>query len=134
MILSFKKQFTELIVKRDKIHTIREDPTNRWKAGNKIHFATGVRTKHYNQFAAGKCHSVQYITILWEDRPVVYIGDSEDSIMPFYFKNDDVTYGAGQMLALVKNDGFASLKDFFEWFSKDIWAWKIIHWTDLKYD
>lgn len=47
MILSFKEQFIPKILDGTKIHTIREDKKNRWEAGKKIHFATGVRTKNY---------------------------------------------------------------------------------------
>lgn len=58
MILSFKKQFSEPILKGTKIHTIREDKPNRWKPGNKIHFANGVRTQNYNCFKESVCISV----------------------------------------------------------------------------
>lgn len=43
MILSFKKQFLDPIITGSKIHTIRADKPNRWKPGNKIHFATGEK-------------------------------------------------------------------------------------------
>jgi hypothetical protein len=33
---------------------------------------------------------------------------------------------------LARNDGFATVKDFFEWFSED-YTGKIIHWTELRY-
>ena len=64
MILGFKKQFPPMILVGTKIHTIREDKHDRWKAGNKIHFATGIRTKNYNQFYSGVCKSVQAITLV----------------------------------------------------------------------
>jgi len=72
MILGFKTIFpwgqvnffeekikASLIIKFDgiiiipKIHTIRKG--NRWRAGVKIHFATGVRSKGYRQFAEAVC-------------------------------------------------------------------------------
>ena len=34
-----------------KLHTIRDDPHNRWKPGMKIHFATGVRSPRRDDFA-----------------------------------------------------------------------------------
>ena len=47
-----------------KLHTIREDKTNRWKAGNDIHFVINNRTKDRFQFAPiVKCKSVQNIEI-----------------------------------------------------------------------
>ena len=54
-----------------KLHTIRLDPHNRWKAGRSIQMAYGVRTKNYNNFNKGipeleTCVSVQNIEIVWE--------------------------------------------------------------------
>lgn len=127
MILSFKKQFHKKIIDGEKIHTIREDPTNRWKAGMKIHFATGVRTKKYKQFSKGECSGTERIQIVWNsDGPVVFIGEGD---LSFYQKG----FNDRGMLELVKNDGFKSIDDFFEWFDKDFEG-KIIHWTGLLYD
>jgi len=58
MILGFKTKtkdgrytnFVEKIEKGEKIHTIREDKLNRWRAGRIIHAAVGVRTNEYRQF------------------------------------------------------------------------------------
>ena len=63
MILSFNKKFKVPIETGTKIHTIRLDKPNRWRAGKTIHFATGVRTKNYDNFKVGRCLSFQYITI-----------------------------------------------------------------------
>jgi hypothetical protein len=65
MVLGFKKQFEEPIIKGDKIHTIRLDKGDRWKEGNSIQFATGVRTSDYNEFKTGTCFSIQEIEISW---------------------------------------------------------------------
>ena len=64
MILSFKPQFNDKIIKGIKIHTIREDKHNRWKPGRTIQFANGIRTKNYKQFFEGECKSIQPIKIL----------------------------------------------------------------------
>ena len=37
-----------------------------------------------------------------------------------------------QIEKLALNDGFDSVKDFFNWFSEDF-VGKIIHWTDARY-
>ncbi|MBE7411382.1 MAG: hypothetical protein HS129_04840 [Leptospiraceae bacterium] len=63
MILGFKQQFIRPILDGTKIHTIREDVHNRWHVGNKIHFATGVRTKNYKQFLEKFCTGTQTIKI-----------------------------------------------------------------------
>jgi len=49
MILGFKTKFTDKILNGSKIHTIRKDSKNRWKVGNTIHFANGIRTKNNNE-------------------------------------------------------------------------------------
>ena len=76
MILGFKTHYTEWMIKKGwhtffdekikigkKIHSIREDKHNRWAVGRIIHFATGVRTKSYEQFHEDVCKSIQYIWI-----------------------------------------------------------------------
>jgi len=123
-----------------KHHTIREDPHCRWRPGRRIHPVINNRTPQRFQFAPViKCQSVQSITILYNDgNPAVYLGDTCESGMPFYFKDFDeedgqyICYGENQMLKLANNDGFDSIDDFFAYFHKDF-SGKIIHWTNLKY-
>lgn len=107
-----------------KLHTIREDKNGRWKAGNIIHFATGVRTKSYNCFLFGTCVSVQEIRIEWTGRVLIISVDGVENYI-----NEDV---------LIKNDGFDNKQDFLDWFGfqpmkPDLFEGKLIHWTDLKY-
>jgi len=123
-----------------KLHTIREDPHCRWRPGRRIHPVINNRSPNRFQFAPViKCQSVQSITILYNDgNPAVYLGDTCESGMPFYFKDFDeedgqyICYGENQMLQLAQNDGFDSIADFFAYFHKDF-SGKIIHWTNLKY-
>lgn len=103
-----------------KKHTIRKDTSNRWKAGNDIHFSINVRTKNQFQFApVVKCVSVQKIEIEYENIGVIVLVDDK----PLTTK---------QVLELAINDGFNSIEEFFEYFNKDFTG-KIIHWTNLKY-
>lgn len=121
MILSFKKEFEPLITSGSKIHTIREDKPNRWKKDRCIHFATGVRTKHYNQFKKGVCVSVQDIEVLPSknvDEFTIYIDGNRACLT--------------QMVTLAKNDGFKNLHEFSRFF-KDGVKGKIIHWTNHNY-
>lgn len=133
MILSFKNQFPDKIIDGIKIHSIREDPGARWKAGRKIHMATGVRTKNYFCFMEDVCWGVQPIevkheifhceiieTLVWVDRLIIYHRSYEK-------ENGVVT-----MEKLAKNDGFDSVDDFFKWFDSDFQG-QIIHWTDFRY-
>lgn len=124
MILSFKKQFIERIIRGSKIHTIRLDPHNRWKVDNKIHFATGIRTKKYNQFFEGECKSIQKIKIIYKN------GKHNHSMPSIYV--DNKLLKISEMIKLAHNDGFDLLYQFIEWFNKDFEG-KIIHWTNFKY-
>ena len=129
MVLGFKKtmeapsgrkvptNFQDKIQKGIKLHTVREDRTGRWKAGMKIHFATGVRQTNYNCFKEGVCKSVQDIMIQGYR---VYIDGRK-------LASDELEYFAN-------NDGFDTLEEFWDWFIPYTpFVGKIIHWTDLKY-
>lgn len=137
MILGFKKQFTKKILNRTKIHTIREDKSNRWKVGNKIHFANGIRTKNYEQFKSGICKGIQeieikhrggkYMCLSFDNETGVWIdGELKFAITGIIHNGTDF------MTTLAKNDGFKSYQEFFQWFNKDFKG-KIIHWTKFKY-
>lgn len=137
MILSFKTSikgkptnFVDKILKGEKVTTIREDKKNRWKAKNKIHFATGVRTNNYKQFAEGECTDVQEIKITSANslpknqyNGCVYIIDIP--IKGVVFQMSYCIEIAGKLLttqeieALAKADGFDSTETFFDWFNKD---------------
>ena len=122
MILSFKTQFKQPILDDTKIHTIRADKTNRWQAGKKIHFATGVRTKNYHCFKEGVCTTVQKIEI-----EIV-----SDYLHETIVKIDDRKLTELEVQQLAWNDGFDSLVAFWMWFNTDFEG-KIIHWADFKY-
>jgi hypothetical protein len=123
MILGFKKQFVEPIMAGTKIHTIREDKTDRWYPGTQIHMATGVRTKHYNCFSDQfKCVSTQriFMTLGWNLEITVDF--------------DSYLYNADK-LRLIANDGL-TYDEFIKWFfpgDKDEFSGTIIHWTALRY-
>ena len=120
MVLGFKKQFVKKIKDGSKIHTIREDKHDRWKEGNTIHFATGVRTKKYKQFIGGQCISTQNIEIKHLPTGISIKIDGKE-LGGFY-----------ELHKLAVNDGFDGIDSFYKWFNKDF-SGKIIHWTALKY-
>jgi len=164
MILGFKQQFPWKeptyfrekilagagygpIVSMPKIHTMREDPYNRWKAGMSIQMAYGVRTKNYEQFNKGiteleKCVSTQAIKIIWfykneyikTDLPLKQINGphGEFNYYPAIWIDGRQLLTFGEIITLAHNDGFDSVIDFFKWFNRD-WSGKIIHWTDFRY-
>jgi hypothetical protein len=63
MILTYSNpRFKDLILSGEKIHTIREDKTGRWKPGMSIqHWMGNPRnpSKNPHQFAKGECKAVQ---------------------------------------------------------------------------
>jgi hypothetical protein len=123
MILGFNKRFVEPILAGTKIHTIRENKSDRWHHGIKIQMATGVRTKHYNCFTDQfKCVSTQRIFMtLGYNLEITVDCDT-------YLYNPD-------KLKLISNDGL-TYNEFVQWFfpnGKDEFSGTIIHWTDLKY-
>lgn len=117
MILGFKKQFVEPIINGTKIHTIREDKTNRWKKDRVIQMSTGVRTKQYKQFAEKICTGVRSIEINPINKTVSMIVNGTEE----HFFNDK------GIDILSKNDGFNSSAEFWEWFNKPFKG-KLIYW------
>jgi hypothetical protein len=109
-----------------KIHSLREDPHNRWKKDAHIHMATGVRSNYYKQFNEGiaeleKCKSTQRIFMTLDFALEITVDGK-------YLHFDEVQL-------LIKNDGL-NYNQFVKWFFPDgmgEWSGKIIHWTDFKY-
>lgn len=148
MILGFmtkfgKKQtfFKEQILDGTKIHTLRADPSKRWKPQKVIQMATGVRTKHYEHFNhnradLSKCKAVEHI----------YLSNYNNDLRAYIFNpitnQNKKTLSKEEIDQLIKNDGFGNLEhgldrqDFISWFfpvGQNYWFGKIIHWTDKKY-
>lgn len=138
-----------------KLHTIRAG--NRWKAGDLMHMAYGVRTKNYQQFNKGipeleMVKSVQEVEIKWKRQKMFGIASHEyidvfvDNRLiiqcsvaePFMGSTHYYRHISGSELGKIStdliaiNDGFVDLFEFFRWFNKDFTG-QIIHFTDLRY-
>jgi len=134
MVIGFKPQFVEPILKGIKKHTFREDKKQRWKPGMIMHQATGVRTKNYNCFYRPTLINIQKITITWIGTSVIIFIDDDlkvdfNTAANWSFYNNN---GFDFLETLAKNDGFSSVENFLEWFNTNFNG-KILHWTDLKY-
>lgn len=134
MILNYQKQIngkpSQMIAKvllGEKKHSIRKDPHNRWKAGMTIHHTTGSRTKDYKCHRKDVCKCVQRIDI-------TYIISNEGLKFPSVRIDGKLITLRDDIYLLAVNDGFNSVKEFYEYFDKDCVDWKIIHWTDHKYE
>lgn len=131
--------FTNTIIKLDgtqcyktKLHTIREDKTDRWKVGTKIDFFINVRQPSMFRFAPVlPVVSIQQFEIKWveltEKYPIILIDNKR-----FYDGIVKLDYETNKMLQFAQNDGFDNIEDFFNYFNSDFKG-KIIHWTALKY-
>ncbi|AKD55048.1 hypothetical protein [Spirosoma radiotolerans] len=137
MILGFRTThkgrptgFVEKINSGQKIHTLREDKNQRWRAGRHIEFATGVRTKQYSQFKNDTCKSTQRVFMsMGQVRLEISIDDT-------YLYPPDIK-------ELAINDGFDTVEDFYNWFvplvqeaekdGKHGLPLRLIHWTDKRY-
>ena len=121
MVLSFRPQFVPKILDGTKIHTIRENAGNRWKKGNLINMATGVRTPYYNEFSKRICCGTQKIEIKTNEyisQYAVFVDGKQMDIFNF--------------CELSKNDGFDSVHDFRRFFPTDFIG-TLIHWTNKLY-
>lgn len=133
MILSFNKRFKPLILEGRKVHTIREDKRSRWEPLKPIHFATGARTKEYEQFHVGVCTGVQDFELKYTDaRGVVkvYIDGRHFGTWHRFMPQNSVNPEG--ILQLAVHDGFEGVKEFLNWFKRNFKG-KIIHWTELRY-
>jgi len=116
--LGFDDWFLETV--KPKIHTIRADAKNRWKAGMKIHAVFNNRTKDMYQFCPTfVCTGVQTIEI-------------KSMGVNRYVKIDGKLISWVKLKILASNDGFENVSDFFEYFYVDFKG-KIIHFTDFRY-
>ena len=106
-----------------KLHTIRQDKTNRWDKGKLIHPVIHNRTSQHFQFAPEiECKSTQIIEIL-PDKEYV-------KILKMFESSKQLTELEIKLLA--NNDGFDSIEEFWKYFNTDFEG-KIIHWTNFRY-
>ena len=113
------------LVKIPKIHTIREDKNDRWKAGNKIDFFINARTKAMFRFAP----IVSVVSI--QKIEIIYDKNFGKSIFPSIIIDGNKLHPE-KVDILSQNDGFDTVEEFLQFFNEDF-SGKIIHWTDLKY-
>jgi thymidylate kinase len=120
MILSFKERFVEPIKNGTKIHTIREDKHNRWKAGMKIHFWKGNPrnvTKNPYQFAESVVYKVSNIEI--------FPSQNRIQIQDHYFDSRCA------LNDIARNDGFKLWEEMKEFFPEDFKG-KLIFWEGAR--
>lgn len=123
MILTFsKQQFVDRIISGVKRHTIREDKTNRWKPGMKIHFWKGnPRNVKLNPYF--------FATGIVNETLKVNIYPNENNI---YFPVLRVSVTKIESLnRFAISDGFDSWDEMKTWF-KDDFKGKIIYFKNVE--
>jgi len=114
-----------------KLHTIRKDEKNRWRAGKIIHPIINNRSKKRFQFApempVRKTQNIAILDLGIETR-VEIDGEHFDS----WFHDPNFNCSGNRITELAKNDGFPDAWSFLKYFNFD-YEGKIIHWTGLEY-
>lgn len=127
-------KFDNSINHKQKLHTIRKDEKNRWKAGVMIDFFINARQKDMFRFAPQiPVISVQKIEIKrYTDFVQIFIDDEWFGDAFFDPISESIDGYNLDLETLAINDGFEKIEDFFSYFNEDFEG-KIIHWTNLKY-
>lgn len=113
-----------------KLHTIRDDPNNRWHRDIMIDFFINVRKKNMFRFAPKlPVVSTQEVFMTYSHSDLIQISIDGRELFSYT-----------ERLEFAINDGFDNWEDFFNYFyskikaSKDgFYKAKLIHWTHLKY-
>lgn len=140
MIVSYKQKFPwkeptnfkEKILAGTKIHTIREDRSNRWHQGLTMQHCYYKGGMSPDFFFESEYKWQQPIMIFWKE------GVKEEN--GYHFRSGLVptvmisgTIASKETIEqLARNDGFDSGLMFLKYFNKDF-SGKILHWTNLKY-
>lgn len=116
-----------------KLHTIRKDEKERWKAGVDIRFRIFNRSKNTVQFAPViPCISTQKIEIDYKiDTHKTVASVLIDGILQgeAIWVNCQLVNSSATIDKISINDGFRNTNEFFEHFDQNFTG-KIIHWTD----
>lgn len=139
--LIFNTLYTPVYKGYPKLHTIREDKSERWKPGMMIDFFIGTRTKNMFRFAPHvQVVSTQEIFMTRRGTDIEITISKANS----YIGGDDFYVYHDTKVLLARNDGFDSYSDFVKYFYEIIeengkktgnywFKGKIIHWTNFKY-
>ena len=124
MLLTYSNhRFPALIKEGIKIHTIREDKTNRWKPGMIIHhWMHNPRNKSKNPYHFLKDEHFHLVS-----KQKIYIEPKIQMVII-----EDRRLNDAEIDELAYNDGLTYRRLFFTWFS-NTFTGDILHWTNKKY-
>lgn len=127
-----------LAEKHMKIHTIRDDKSDRWKQDVLIDFFINTRKPNMTRFAPKiHCKGTQTIEITFLNEEIPTFTGEVSKLAKTRYNEVDVCVDGNVMSIkdikeLSENDGFDTVEDFFNYFNKDFTG-KIIHWSDKIY-
>ena len=124
MILKFRREFVEPILGGLKTFTIRIDSNNKWKKGAKIHFATDIARKTYNNFLIGECKSIEIIELEYPKEKLTgrSFGTPIIKIDGFAIPHEEAT-------ELAISEGYKNKSELIGFLRLNGSKGKIIHWT-----
>lgn len=127
MTLQFRRQFVDPIKNGLKTSTIRIDANNRWEKGKKIHFATDVNRRTYNNFLVGECKSIEIIELEYPEDKMTGnpFGTPIVKIDGFAIPHEEVT-------ELAISEGYENKSGLISFLRNNGSKGKIIHWTSNK--
>ena len=135
MVIGFKPQFVEPILNGSKVHTFRKG--KRWRAGMKIHMATGVRTENYKQFNHYFFYPELEKCISTQDYKFEFHENLKERFMSLTIDGKDMSENEIKRISYL--DGFKNVTDFVNFFYQrrdkktNTHEGQIVHWTNLKY-
>ncbi len=129
----YQEKTGEYLEVTPKLHVIQYDPHHLWKPGMKIHPIINNGTKNRFQFAPTLiCTGVQEIEIKYDNPDNFFSEIWDGGYRERKIKIDGEILNWKEEEQLAINDGFPSMKAFFDWFNEDFEG-VIVHWTELKY-
>ena len=124
MILSFSQdQFRDRILDGTKIHTIRQDRTERWKPGMVMHMWRG-NPRNVSKNPKEFCTRYRLVS-----KQEIFISPKLKQVQITVDGDKKTVY---DMIELALNDGFDDEQQFWDYFTEDFKGY-ILHWTDYQY-
>ena len=114
MNINYRREFERALKKGIKLHTIRQKPISN---GTMLNHIVNPYSQNRRCVLSNFCVSTQIISIEPSSRTIKVDGRELSKV---------------NMERLSKNDGFASIEDFWNFFKKT-YRGIIIHWSDLRY-
>ena len=139
MLLGFKPQFAEPIIKGTKIHTLRNEPKRMPKIGETLHMYTGLRTRNCKLIRNDlKLISITKVSLITYFHGAPLSNNLHTSLVLRYHDHN-LTLDNDSMNEFFINDGFKNNVDFEEFWRKqdltksDLYNMYMFSWKETNY-